>query len=392
MPLALFSLFLAAFSIGTTEFIVAGILPNVAGDLHVDIPTAGYLISGYAMGVAIGGPIMALLTGGFERRATLLALLVLFVLGNALCALAPSYGWLMAARLVLSISHGSFFGVALVVAASLVPEEKHASAVAMVISGITVANIFGVPAGTAIGNAFGWRATFWCIAALGACALVALALWTPKSEPRHGGLAGIGHQFRMLSRQEVWLSYAMILFTTVGFFSVFSYIAPTLLNITHVSTAMLPWLLALLGFGAFIGNLAGGRVTHRTGMPVVIAVFAALVVLNTLLLAVLGVILPATVVLFLWSIGNFAFTAPLQSRILKGAHEAPNLAASLISSAFNVGISVGSALGAQSLTAGLGYDKLPLLAVAAGVPALVLSVLALLIDRRRRLAAATATA
>ena len=393
MSLALFSLFLAAFSIGTTEFIVAGILPNIAGDLGIDIPTAGYLISGYAIGVAVGGPIVALVTGGFERRATLLVLLSIFVAGNALCALAPSYGWLMAARLLLSISHGAYFGIALVVAASLVPTEKHASAVALVIAGITVANIFGVPAGTWIGNAYGWRATFWAIAILGGVALAALVLWMPRSEAKHGGLAGMGHQFRMLGRQEVYLSYAMILCTTIGFFASFSYIAPMLLDTSGVSVAALPWVLALLGVGTLIGITGGGRLARRSIMGVAIGVFAALIVLNALLVAVLGHALPAIVVLFLWAAGNFAFSAPLQSRILKGAHEAPNLAASLISSAFNIGISIGAAIGALSLTAGLAYGQLPLIGVAAGIPALGIAVAARLIDRRRgRLAARTATA
>jgi DHA1 family inner membrane transport protein len=391
MPLALFSLFLAAFAIGTTEFVVAGILPNVAADLGVDIPTAGYLISGYAIGVAVGGPLVALLTGGLERRATLLVLLSIFVAGNAFCALAPTYGWLMAARVVLSISHGSFFGIALVMAASLVPEERHASAMAMVISGITVANIFGVPAGTAIGNAFGWRATFWAIALLGTGALAALALWTPRSAPKHGGLAGIGHQLRMLGKQEVWLSYAMILFTTIGFFAVFAYIAPMLLYVTHLPPWALPWLLALLGFGSLIGSAGGGRAARLSIMPVVIGVFAALIVLNGVLLMVIGHVLPATVTLFLWAIGNFAFSAPLQSRILKGAREAPNLSASLISSAFNVGISIGSAIGAVSLTAGMEYAELPLLALLAGIPTLGLALLAQFLDRRQVAAAPAVT-
>jgi DHA1 family inner membrane transport protein len=393
MSLAIFSLFLAAFSIGTSEFIVAGILPNIAGDLGVDIPTAGYLISGYAIGVAIGGPIVALITGGFERRATLLVLLSIFVAGSAFCAVAPSYGWLMVARLLLSLSHGAYFGIALIVAASLVPEEKHASAVALVIAGITVANIFGVPAGTWIGNAYGWRATFWAIAVLGGLSVAALTLWLPRSAPKHGDLAGMSHQFRMLGRQEVYLSYAMILCTTVGFFVSFSYIAPILLYTTGISVTALPWVLSLLGLGALIGITGGGRGARYSMMGVVIIVFAALIVLNAALVGVLGQALPAIVILFLWAIGNFAFSAPLQSRILKGAHEAPNLAASLISSAFNIGISAGAAIGAVALKAGMSYGQLPLIGVIAAVPTLAIAIAAHFIDRRRvRLAAPAAAA
>jgi DHA1 family inner membrane transport protein len=299
----------------------------------------------------------------------------------------------MGARLLLSVGHGTYFGIALVVAASLVRPERHAGAVALVISGINVANIIGVPIGVWIGNGLGWRATFWAIAALGACALTALALWVPRQAPAHGGLAGLGHQFRMLKRQEVWLSFAMIFFITIGFFVVFSYIAPTLLYVTHISPETLPWLLALLGVGSLLGIIGGGRVPERFQMQSVIAVFACQIVLDAVLLAALPRPLPATATFFLWSIGNFAFSAPLQSRILRGAREAPNLSASLISSAFNIAISLGSALGAVSLTAGLGYQWLPLLAALAGVPALVLAVVALTIDRRRaRLAATTAAA
>jgi DHA1 family inner membrane transport protein len=271
-----------------------------------------------------------------------------------------------------------------------VPEEKHASAVALVIAGITVANILGVPAGTWIGNAYGWRAAFWAIVVLGIVALAAVALWTPRSEPKHGGLSGMGRQFSMLGRQEVYLSYAMILCTTIGFFASFSYIAPMLLYATGIPVGALPWFLSLLGLGTLIGMMGGGRV-RRYPMPSVIAVFAALIMLNALLLLALGHVAAAAVTLFLWSIGNFAFSAPVQSRVLKGAHEAPNLAASLISSAFNVGISAGAAIGAVSLKAGLSYGELPLLGVVAGVPALGFAIAAHVIDRRR-LAAAPAAA
>jgi DHA1 family inner membrane transport protein len=229
MTFPLLALFLAAFAIGTTEFVVAGLLPNIAGELSVTIPTAGLLISGYATGVAICGPIMAAFTGGFERKTTLLGLMALFVTGNLLCALSPSYAYLMGARVITSLSHGPYYGTATVAAAALVPQNRRASAIAVVLAGITVANVLGVPLGTAIGSAFGWRMTFLSIAGLGVLGATGVAAWLPRG-PKGGEVeTRLVHQIRMLARQEVWLSLLIIILAQAGYFALLAYIAPVLM-------------------------------------------------------------------------------------------------------------------------------------------------------------------
>jgi DHA1 family inner membrane transport protein len=380
--LPIFALFLGAFAIGTTEFVVTGILPNVASDLGVSIPTAGYLISGYAAGVAILGPFVAILTARFERKATLLGLILLYIAGNALCALAPTYGWLMTARVILSLSHGSFIGIASVVGAGLVPRNRQAAAVSLVLAGITVANIVGVPLGTAVGAAFGWRATFWTIVLIGIAAAAAVAGWVPRGEKGAGTGEGALAELRALRSQQVYLSYAMIIASAAAFFGFFSYIAPVLTDVTGLSPHVLPALLSLFGVAALIGNLAGGRLADWKLMPSVIAMFAAQVVGYFLLLWAVHNLIAATVVLFFWFIVNFSFAAPLQARLLKAASDGPNLAATLMATAFNIGISAGAALGSIALTAGVGYANLPWLGVAGSGLALAIAVVSYGLERR----------
>lgn len=387
MSLPLLALFLATFSIGTTEFVVAGLLPQVAGGLGVDIPAAGYLISGYALAVAIGGPIMGILTSRLERKSALVVLMGVFIAGNALCGLAPSYGWLMFARIVIALSHGAAFGIAVIAAGSLVPPARHASAIALVVGGITVANVLGVPAGTAIGSAFGWRAAFCAIALLGLVAAVFVAIWLPRSPPSEEVTPGLGLQIRVLGKPGVYLQMLIIVLGSAAFFSMFSYIAPVLLHVVGLAPHALPWVLSVLGVGAVIGNFAGGRFADWKLMPAIVGIFALQTVCYLLLLVLLPYFAPAFIVLFLWSLANFSFSAPCQSRIMKGAREAPRLAASLLSTVFNLGISIGAAVGAQALAHGLPYGQLPWIGVALIVPALVLSVLALLLDRRDEVAA-----
>jgi DHA1 family inner membrane transport protein len=380
--LPIFALFLGAFAIGTTEFVVTGILPGVAADLHVPIPTAGYLISGYAAGVAVLGPFVAILTARFKRKATLLGLLILYVAGNALCALAPTYGWLMVARVILSLSHGSFIGIASVVAAGLVPQGRQAAAVSLVLAGITVANIVGVPLGTAVGSALGWRATFWTIVVIGIIAATAVALWIPRGRKGGGSGEGVLAELRALRGQAVYLSFAMIIASAAAFFAFFSYIAPVLTDVSKLPVEALPVVLSVFGVAALIGNLAGGRLADWKLMPSVIGMFAAQFVGYALLLWLLPHLAVALVVLFFWFIFNFSFAAPLQARLLKAAKEGPNLAATLMATAFNIGISGGAALGSVALTAGLGYGQLPLLGLAGSGVAIAIAVISYALERR----------
>ncbi|MBN9009582.1 MAG: MFS transporter, partial [Rhizobiales bacterium] len=256
MPLPLVALFVAAFGVGTTEFVIMGLLPEVAESLHVDIPAAGLLITGYALGVVVGGPILAILTSRMPRKSALLILMGVFLVGNLLCAVAPSYAFLMGARIIAGFCHGAFFGIGSVVAADLVPPGKKASAVAAMFSGLTVANILGVPGGTALGQAFGWRSTFFVVVALGLVATAAIVKLVPRQPaPKAVPLAG---EFRVLLRGQVLLGMLMSGVMSGSLFATYTYIAPILRDVTGLPPSATTWVLLVFGVGTTIGVLAGG--------------------------------------------------------------------------------------------------------------------------------------
>lgn len=390
MTLALLSLFLAAFSIGTTEFVVAGLLPEISRDLGVSIPTAGLLVSGYALGVAVGGPILSLLTSRFPRKTMVLVLMAVFVGGHVLCALAPSYELLMAARIVVSMSHGTFFGLAAIIAVSIVPEERRGRAVSLVFAGITVANIVGVPLGTAIGNAFGWRATFWVVAGVAVLAALAMALALPRGVAGAQKRATIAAQFRVLGSHKVWLSYAIIVCMMIGTFSFFTFIAPFLTEVSSVPREIVSGLLLLFGLGATLGIFVGGRLadwrpaeTMVLGFVLQILVFGAVLAFSSNPVVMGGL-------LFCVGGSGFLVGAALQNRILRGAAHAPDLASTLISSVFNIGIAGGAYIGATALGNGAGYAQLPWFGFGLAFVTSGLAIVAFLLDRRpaRVLAAA----
>ena len=256
-PVPIIALALSAFAIGTTEFVIMGLLPQVAGNLSVSIPTAGWLVSGYALGVFIGAPIMAITMQKLPHRTALMALMGIFILGNALCALSPSYGFLMAARIITALCHGAFFGIGAVEAASLVPEHRRAQAVALMFTGLTLANVLGVPLGTALGQAAGWRATFWAVAILGVASLIGLYFLLP----RHEKPAEHPNMFRELTaiKAPAWAALATTVLFSASAFTLFTYIAPVLNNITHVSPRGVTYTLFLVGLGLTLGNFLGGR-------------------------------------------------------------------------------------------------------------------------------------
>ena len=383
MPLPIFALALAAFAVGTTEFIVAGILPQVAGDLGVSIPTAGYLMSGYAAGVAVGGPIVAVITTGFDRKATLLGLMTLFIAGNVLCALAPAYSWLMAARVVIAVTHGALLGFASIAAAEMVAEERRGRAIALVLAGLTSANILGVPIGTAIGGAFGWRMAFWAIAVLGVVSLAGMVVWLPRMARRSDRGPDLAAEIKVLGRPPVYTSLAVVTLAAMAYFGVFAYIAPLFLDVAHVSAQALPVLLAILGVASLGGILIGGRLADWRLMPAITGIIVVEVLANLLLPFLVTGAVTATIGLFVWTIVGVPLIAtPLQTRILNGARDAPNLVSTLISSAFNIGIAAGAALGATALEHGAGYAGLPWLALCALVPGTLVSFAALGLDRR----------
>ncbi len=359
MPLPLLALFIAAFAFGTTEFVIAGVLPQVAGGLGVSIPTAGYLVSGYAIGIAVGGPLVTLATVALRRKVLLLCLLALFTLGQMACALAPDFTSMLSLRVVTAVAHGSYFGVAMVVAVSLVPAERRSMAVAVILAGLTVSNVVGVPLGTAIGNAFGWRSTFWAMFGLGLVAMLAVAALLPArvGAPRP---AGFLKEVRVLGRQQIWSSLIVMLMLMMAQFVPLTYIAPYLTGVTGLSESTVPFVLLANGVGATIGVFLGGRLSDWKLMPSLIALLAMQAAVMAAMYAASPYPVPMVAVIVLWGALNFAIGTPIQSRILGWTADAPNLASALIPSGFNVGIAIAASVGAAMLNAGLGYRALPL--------------------------------
>ncbi len=257
MPASLLVLALSAFAIGTTEFVIMGLLPQVAGDLRVSIPSAGWLISGYAFAVAFGAPLMAMATARLERKKALLALMGIFIVGNLLCAVAANYGLLMLARIVTALCHGAFFGIGSVVAASLVAPNRRASAVALMFTGLTLANVLGVPLGTALGQEAGWRATFWVVTLIGVVAFVGLARVLPND--REEEKVDLRQEMSALKNPSLWLALGTTVLFAASMFALFTYVAPLLGEVTGVSPRGVTWTLLLIGVGLTVGNVIGGR-------------------------------------------------------------------------------------------------------------------------------------
>ena len=368
--LGLLALAVGAFGIGVTEFAPMGMLPVIAADLQVSIPAAGLLVSAYAMGVLIGAPLMTLTTGRIDRRTLLIALMGIFTLGNALSAVAGGYWMLMAARVVTSFNHGAFFGVGSVVAASLVPPDKRAGAVAAMFTGLTVATIGGVPAATWVSEAIGWRTAFAGIAGVGAIAMMSLRLALPSLPAAEGG--DMRAELRVLTRGPVVMALAL---TTIGFggvFTVFTYIVPILRDVTHGSTGYVTAMLMLFGVGATIGNGVGGRLADRSidrALMTMLAIMALTLLTFTVLMQ--GPV-TAAIAILIWGISSFAIVPPLQMRVMDAASDAPNLASAMNIGAFNLGNAIGAALGGGVIGAGLGLPTVSLAGAAMAVAALVL--------------------
>lgn len=382
-PLPLLALFLATFGIGTAEFVIAGILPEVSSDLGVTIPQAGMLITAYAIGVAIGGPVVTMLIGNVSRRTSIITLIAMFTIGQALCALAPNYPMLMAARLFVSIGHGAFFGAAAIMATRLVPPERAGSAVGLLLAGLTVANILGVPGGTAIGQVFGWRATFWAVGILGLIALAAIALLLPHDRPEHREGGNLQAQFAPLMRPAVYLTFATIVVAIIGQFALFTYIAPFLTTVTGVEPAIVPWLLLLFGIGSTAGVMLGGRLADWKLMPSLLGMLVGATIAFALIYLFADNIVAMGLLILVWAGVSFGFGTPAQSRILKAAADAPNLASSLVPTAFNIAIAIGSAAGAFALEQGLGYRFLPLIGVVASAAGLAIAAFSWAVVERR---------
>jgi DHA1 family inner membrane transport protein len=367
MPIPLLALAISAFAIGTTEFVIMGLLPEVARDLAVSIPSAGLLVSGYALGVAVGAPLLAVVTSRMPRKLALQLLMGVFIVGNTLCAIASSYSVLMIARVVTSFAHGSFFGIGAVVAASLVPSEKRASAIALMFTGLTLANVLGVPFGTFVGQEFGWRVAFWIVSAFGVLSLAGVTALVPN---RHDSApAGLGHEVRVLKDPQVWTALAMTVLGFGGVFVVFTYIAPILEQVSGFSPRAVTLILVLFGVGLTIGRQARGPRADAfadgdsRGAAVVMALFARTSHSQV----------AAAVTVFVWGIAAFATVPPLQMRVVEKAAKAPNLASTLNIGAFNVGNAGGAWLGGLVIDHGHSLDTLPWVAAAVSLSALLLT-------------------
>ncbi len=357
--LALLALAAASFGIGTTEFVIMGLLPEMAADLGVGIPTAGLLVSGYALSVTFGSPLVAVALSRLDRRRALLVLVGLFILGNALCALSPDYRLLMLARIVTALCHGAFFGLGAVVAADLVPPQRKASAIAIMFTGLTLANVLGVPFGTALGHALGWRATFWAVVGIGFVAAAALVAWLPRHLARDGG--SLLSEMRTLRRTQVVLAMLLSVLASASLFSVFTYVAPLLAATAGASPSAITGVLLLFGVGLTLGNGLGGRLGDWRLMPSVIGLGFALAVVLMALVPASRALIPATALIGLWGILAFALVAPLQMRVLTAADGARNLASTVNQGAFNLGNAIGAWLGGVAITAGLPYGHLPVI-------------------------------
>lgn len=382
MPLPLIALFLAAFAFGTTEFVIAGVLPEVATGLGVSVPTAGYLVSGYALGIAIGGPLLTLATTRLARRTLLLWLTVIFTIGQVACALAPDFLSMLALRVAVAVAHGAYFGVAMVVATSLVSDERRGMAVALVLAGLTVSGIVGVPAGTAIGNVWGWRATFWAMTGLGLLATAAVAALVPATGALLAPPAGLRREIGVLGRQQVWTSLIVMLMLMLGQFVPYTYITPMLTEVTGLAASYVPWVLLASGIGATAGVFVGGRLAGPHLMPALIAMLALQGLVLAAMYATSLYPLPMVAVIVLWGGVNFSIGTAVQTRILKWTADAPNLASSLIPAGFNVGIALAAFVGATMLNAGLSYRSLPLIGVVAMTVATATACLSLAAERR----------
>nr|WP_286009674.1 MFS transporter [Salinicola sp. S1-1-2] len=374
---------LGAFGIGTTEFAPMGLLPTIADGVGVSIPTAGTLVTAYAVGVMIGAPVITLLLSRFARRTSLMLLMGVFILGNLLSAMAPGYTTLLAARVITSLSQGAFFGFGAVVATQVVPREKQASAVATMFLGLSIANIGGVPAAAWIGQQIGWREAFAGTAALGVLALVGLALALPRDERGHR--PEVGRELRALLRFDMLVAMSLTVLFAAAFFTLYTYVAPLLQHLTHASGDFITLALVVIGLGLTAGNWLGGRLADWSldgGTTIGLAALAI-----TMLCVPFMALTPAgaLVILALWAVAAFIIVPPLQVRAMRAAAEAPSLAAAINIAGFNLGNAIGASAGGSALGLGLGYGAVP---VAGGALALIALVILWL---NRRVASSAAT-
>jgi DHA1 family inner membrane transport protein len=359
LPAGLVALALGGFGIGLTEFVIAGLLPQVGRSLAVSEEAAGWLISGYALTVAVGAIAVTAATAALPRKPVLTALVALFVVGNLLSAIAPTYPVMLLGRVVAALCHGSFFGIGSLVARRLVPPERASRAVAVMFAGLTVANVLGVPFGALVGERWGWRATFWAITAIGVVALIAIAVLVPAwagtvDRPHAGGSDGLRSQLRAFRSAQVWLTLTATALGYGGMFGAFSYLAYTFTRVTGFSSTDVAWLLVVYGTGLVLGNMAGGRAADHNRDLTLIASLAGLTATLTLFGLLASNQTASVILVFFLGLFGFAAVPGMITRVTDEAGGVP-LAASANVSASNVGNALGAWLGGLAISAGLGY-------------------------------------
>ncbi|MGW6909823.1 MFS transporter [Streptomyces sp. NPDC054940] len=382
MPLALLALAVGAFGIGTTEFVMMGLLPEVANDLHISIPSAGHLVSAYALGVVIGAPVLAAVTARMPRRTVLIALMALFVAGNAASAFAPDNSWLLVARFVSGLPHGAFFGVGAVVATSMVAPERKARSVSLMFLGLTVANVAGVPVATLMGQHLGWRATFLGVSTIGLAAIASLALLIPHDRVPAPS-AGLRGELAALKSLPVWLALGT---TVAGFgalFAAYSYVTPMLTDAAGYADASVTLLLALFGVGATIGNLLGGRLADHAMRGTLFGGLLSLAAVLALFPLLMSTAWSAALAVTLLGMAAFVTGSPLNLMVMEKASSAPSLASSANQAAFNLANAGGAWIGGLALAAGFGVTSPALAGAALAVLGLAVAGAAYAVDRRR---------
>ncbi|WP_314326289.1 MFS transporter [Paenarthrobacter ilicis] len=355
MPAGLIALALGGFGIGLTEFVIMGLLPEVATDFHVSEASAGWFISGYALSVTVGALLVTAAVTRLPRKPVLVGLLVLFIAGNFLSAIADTYTAMLVGRIVAALCHGAFFGIGSVVASSLVPAHKKAGAIAIMFTGLTAANVLGVPFGTLLGQHFGWRSTFWAITAIGVLALVGIALMVPKATTE--AMRGLRHELSAFASGQVWLSIIVTILGFGGMFGAFTYIAFTLTEVSGFDSGAVPWLLILFGAGLFVGNVLGGKAADKALDASLVVILAGLTVVLVFFALTAGSSIATLFSLALMGGFGFATVPGLQMRVMHFASTAPTLASGANIGAFNLGNALGAWLGGVTISAGLGYTS-----------------------------------
>ncbi|MGW0630799.1 MFS transporter [Streptomyces sp. NPDC002758] len=382
MPLALLALAVGAFGIGTTEFVMMGLLPDIADDLHVSIPSAGHLVSAYALGVVIGAPLLAAVTARLSRRTVLISLMALFIAGNALSAFAPGYDSLLAARFLSGLPHGAFFGVGAVVATNMVAPERKARSVSLMFLGLTIANVAGVPVATLTGQHLGWRATFLGVSVIGLAAIASLALLIPHDHT-HAPTGGLRSELAALRSLPVWLALGT---TVAGFgalFAAYSYVTPMLTDAAGFTEGSVTLLLALFGVGATAGNLLGGRLADHAMRGTLFGGLASLAAVLVLFPVLMRAEWSAALAVALLGMAAFVTGSPLQLMVMEKASAAPSLASSANQAAFNLANAGGAWIGGLALAAGFGVTSPAVAGAALAALGLGVAGVAYGVDRRR---------